>query len=380
MTQPIVHLCNTPSPYRNAEWDIAATELGVDRVGLIFADSFFHTACWEPSFPKICPYHTIGGTAEQHGISLGQLPALLDRLNPRVVILSGYRSAPYRIARRWCRQRGVGYCLRSDGNVHKLDLKGRWNARALLRWFLLSRFVRHADQCLITGTSNRLYWQRFGMRPKQEGWFPQWIDYDAFESASELRRTKRDELRQRFGIRPPITLFTAGRIIPLKRVELLCEALLRLDDRVGLVVAGRGSEEELLRQRYQERLGDRLMFVGSIEPEDLPKWYAATDIYALASGPSEAWGQVLVEAAAGGMPIVAHRLAGASFDLVADGVNGFVLDTFEASDWCEVISRFVDNPSLIESMGAESSRIGKAWRAQGHPTSCLKRLLEAYPD
>lgn len=378
MARPIVHLCNTPSPYRNAEWDTAAAELGRDSVAVIFADTHYRTACWQPDFPKLCPYFTIGGTSEQNGISVRDVPEVLTRLNPRAVILSGYRRGPYRLARRWCRRHQIPFCLRSDGNIYRLTARKERSLKTLLRRYWLSRCVRQADKCLITGTRNREYWRYFGMQPGQEGWFPQWIDYPLFTSARELRKNQREELRRAYGIRPRYTVFTAGRILALKRIDLLCEALLRLDDRLGLVVAGHGPEEESLRRRYQQRLGERLMFVGNVEPCDLPKWYAATDLYALASGSHEAWGLVLDEAAAAGMPIIAHQLVGAAGDLVEDGVNGFTLDSIEPEVWASAMQRFLDDPALFDRMGAESCRISDAWQAECEPGRCVGRLLENY--
>jgi glycosyltransferase involved in cell wall biosynthesis len=376
MTRPIVHLCNAPTPYRNAEWDTAARELGAENLALIFADDHYRTACWTQAFPRRCPYYTVGGTFEQNGVKIGELPALLERLNPLVVILAGYRTAPYESAARWCRQQGVPYCLRSASNYWS-DRANGW-LKFVVRRYLLGRMVRHCDQCLITGASNRLYWQRYGMRREQEGWFPQWIDYDLFGRAREWRRTRRSELRERFGIRPEITVFTAGRILALKRVDLLCEAMLRLDDRIGLVVAGHGVAEPALREKYQARLGDRLMFVGDVEPEHLPEWYAATDIYCLASGSFDQWGHVVTESSTGGMPNVIHRLTGATADLVHDGVNGFVLDSFDPDDWAAVFRRFVEDRSLLATMGAAAARIADEWQARSSPAECLRQLRDRY--
>jgi glycosyltransferase involved in cell wall biosynthesis len=376
MTRPIVHLCNAPTPYRIAEWDTAARELGTESGVLIFADEYYHTACWEQTFPRVCPYYTLGGTPEQNGVALDALPALLDRLNPLMVILAGYRTAPYRMGARWCRRKGVPYCLRSASNYWS-DRANGWMKFAVRRP-LLGRMVRHCDLCLITGTSNRLYWQRYGMRAEQEGWFPQWINYDSFRRAREWRRTRRDELRARFDIRPEITVFTAGRILPLKRIDLLCEAMLRLDDRIGLVVAGHGVAEPELRAKYQARLGDRLKFVGDVEPEQLPEWYAATDIYCLASGWEDQWGHVVTESSTGGMPNVIHRLTGATADLVHDGVNGFVLDTFDPDDWAAAFRRFVEDRSLLTTMGEAATRIVDDWQARGNPAENLQRLRARY--
>lgn len=376
MTRPIVHLCNAPTPYRIAEWDKAARELGTENLALIFADEHYHTACWTQAFPRVCHYYTVGGTAEQNGVDIENLPALLETLNPLVVILSGYRTAPYVAAARWCRRRRVPYCLRSASNYWS-DRANGW-LKYCVRRVLLGRMVRQSDLCLITGTSNRLYWQRYGMQPEQEGWFPQWINYELFGRARELRRTEREQLRARFGIRPEVTVFTAGRILPLKRIDLLCEAMLRLDERIGLVVAGHGVAEAAIREKYQARLGERLMFVGDLEPEAMPEWYAATDIYCLASGWDDQWGHVVTESSTGGMPNVIHRLTGATADLVHDGVNGFVLDSFDPEDWAAAFRRFVEDRSLLATMGAAAARIADEWQARSNPAECLRRLRERY--
>ncbi|MBX3415275.1 MAG: glycosyltransferase family 4 protein [Pirellulales bacterium] len=376
MSRPIVHLCNAPTPYRIAESDTAVRALGKESLTLIFADDFYHTACWSKLFPRECPYYTLGGTPEQNGVGVNELPALLERLDPLMVILAGYRDKPYEIGAKWCRQHGVPYCMRSASNYWSDKATGLH--KFIVRRALLGRFVRHADLCLVTGMSNRWYWQRYGMRPEQEGWFPQYINYPLYSQARHMRRTQRDELRKKFGIRPEIAVFTAGRILPLKRVDLMCEAMLRLDERIGLVVAGHGVAEAELRQKYAAKLGDRLVFLGDIEPDQLHECYAATDIYCLASGSREQWGHVVTESLTGGMPIVIHRLTGAAPDLVHNGVNGFVLDSFDPDAWAAAFRRFVDDPSLLASMGEASTRIVDVWQARSNPAECLRRLRARY--
>lgn len=376
MTRPIVHLCNAPTPYRNAEWDTAVREMGADKLKLIFADEYYHTACWTQAFPKECPYFTVGGTPEQNGVAIGELPALLERLDPLVVILSGYRGKPYESSAKWCRRNKVPYCLRGASNYWS-DVSRGWMKYAV-RSLLMRPMVRGADLCLVTGTSNRMYWKRYGMRPEQEGWFPQWINYPIYSQARHMRRTQRDELRQKYGIKPEITVFTAGRILPLKRVDLLCEAMLRLDDRIGLVVAGHGVSEAGIREKYQAKLGERLLFLGDIEPEQLPECYAATDIYCLASGSYDQWGHVVTESSTGGMPNVIHRLTGATPDLVHDGVNGFVIDSFDPDEWAAAFRRFVEDRSLLVTMGEAAARIADEWQARSNPADCLRKLRARY--
>ncbi|HEY9719624.1 MAG TPA: glycosyltransferase, partial [Trichormus sp.] len=65
------------------------------------------------------------------------------------------------------------------------------------------------------------------------------------------------------------------------------------------------------------------------------KYYAAADLFALPTK-YEAWGMVIVEAMACGLPVVTSRLAGASV-AVKEGINGLLLDN--PSDPAEVAQK-----------------------------------------
>ncbi|MEZ6070297.1 MAG: glycosyltransferase family 4 protein [Pirellulales bacterium] len=169
--------------------------------------------------------------------------------------------------------------------------------------------------------------------PQQAGWWPQWIDYDHYAQARQLRQTSRAALRDEFGITAATNLLYVGRLIARKGVDKLCAALADAPDDLGLVVAGDGPEAEQIRSEYAPALGARLRLLGVVEPEHLPRLYAATDVLALASGATEPWAMVLNEATAAAMPIVCHRHVGAAGDLLVDGENGFKLIGNGLSDW-----------------------------------------------
>jgi UDP-glucose:(heptosyl)LPS alpha-1,3-glucosyltransferase len=67
---------------------------------------------------------------------------------------------------------------------------------------------------------------------------------------------------------------------------------------------------------------DRVRFVGP--SDDVAQYYAAADVFALPTE-YEAWGLVIVEALASGLPVVTSRLAGAAVAIV-DGRTGVLLD------------------------------------------------------
>ncbi len=100
-----------------------------------------------------------------------------------------------------------------------------------------------------------------------------------------------------------IKVLYAGRLSREKGVGLLAESFLRAhraDPRLHLLLAGGGPEEEELRRR----LGESATFLGWLGGEDLPRAYASADVFLFASA-TDTFGQVILEAGASGLPVVA---------------------------------------------------------------------------
>lgn len=116
-----------------------------------------------------------------------------------------------------------------------------------------------------------------------------------------------------------ITVLYAGRLTAEKGVGLLADAFLAArarDPRLHLVIAGGGPEEEALRTR----LGGSATFLGWLDGDALPAAYAAADLFLFCSR-TDTFGQVVLEAQASGLPVVAVA-AGGPAELVADGRSG----------------------------------------------------------
>ena len=118
-----------------------------------------------------------------------------------------------------------------------------------------------------------------------------------------------------------INVLYAGRLTREKGVDLLADAFLeahRLRPALQLVLAGGGPEDATLR----ERLGDAGTFLGWLEGDALAAAYASSDLFLFCSQ-TDTYGQVLLEAQASGLPIVAVA-AGGPAELVAHGRSGLL--------------------------------------------------------
>jgi glycosyltransferase involved in cell wall biosynthesis/predicted metal-dependent phosphoesterase TrpH len=114
-----------------------------------------------------------------------------------------------------------------------------------------------------------------------------------------------------------------GRLSKEKGIDLLADAFLIARDRdpsLHLVLAGRGPEEDALRSR----LGDAATFLGWVEGDELPQVYASADLFMFAST-TDTFGQVILEAQASGLPVLAVD-AGGPADLIEDGRSGCLVE------------------------------------------------------
>jgi glycosyltransferase involved in cell wall biosynthesis len=158
---------------------------------------------------------------------------------------------------------------------------------------------------------------------------------------------KRDP--RRFGAREGrVIALYAGRLAREKGVDLLAEAVLAArarDPRLYLVVAGCGPEEAALRAR----LGGSATFLGRLEDEELATAYASADLFAFCSR-TDTFGQVVQEAQASGLPVVAVA-AGGPAELVSDGRTGLLCPP-RAGAVADALCALAARPDLRRRLGA----------------------------
>ncbi len=127
------------------------------------------------------------------------------------------------------------------------------------------------------------------------------------------------ELRTREEGDGELIVLYAGRLTKEKGIELLADAFLRARERhprMRLQLAGGGPEEDALRAR----LGDAAQFLGWLDGDALAHAYANADVFLFASE-TDTFGQVILEAQASGLPVLAAD-AGGPRELIAHGRSG----------------------------------------------------------
>jgi glycosyltransferase involved in cell wall biosynthesis/predicted metal-dependent phosphoesterase TrpH len=167
-----------------------------------------------------------------------------------------------------------------------------------------------------------------------------------------------------------INVLYSGRITREKGAELLADAFLRArarEPRLHLVLAGGGPEQERLR----DRLGDAATFLGWLAGDVLPRAYASADVFLFPSA-TDTFGQVILEAQASGLPVIAVA-EGGPLSLIEDRVSGLLCPA-EDGALADALLELAGSPLLRERLaGAALSSVRlRTWER------ALQRLAEGY--
>jgi glycosyltransferase involved in cell wall biosynthesis len=164
-----------------------------------------------------------------------------------------------------------------------------------------------------------------------------------------------DGVDRRFFFPPPagrtalpsaVTVLYAGSLQARKRVELVIEQAARWPT-VQFRIAGRGVTEDGCKA-LTERLGCKnVSFLGHLDPAALGEEMRQADVFLFPSI-LEGHPQVLIQAAASGLPIIAMNLYHP--DYVVDGLNGFLVES--DVELAERLDSLLYDPELRQSMAS----------------------------
>ncbi len=224
----------------------------------------------------------------------------------------------------------------------------------------LGKFYGACDVVLSPSSATDARLRQLGIAPDRIGRWDRGVDLERFGPA----------LREPGSLPGPVNVLYAGRLTKEKGVELLADAFLaarRRDPRLHLVLAGGGPEEAALR----ERLGDHATFLGWLHGPALARAYASADVFLFASE-TDTFGQVILEAQASGLPVVAVD-AGGPATLIENGQTGLLAPP-EPDGLASAVLSLVQAPLLTERLrraGLAAVR-GRTWEAS------LERLGAGY--
>lgn len=194
----------------------------------------------------------------------------------------------------------------------------------------------------------------YGADPARVEVVPPGVDHTVFHPGD------RRAARRNLGLQGRRVILFAGRIQPLKGLDLAVQALAALEapDAMLVVVGGPSGPDgpaELARIRAmveEYAVGPQVRFVRPRPHEELAEWYRAADVCVVPSL-SESFGLVALEAAACGTPVVASEVGGLRA-LVAHGLTGYLIDSRDPGEWASRLDAILSNPDRARAMGTDA--------------------------
>ncbi len=299
---------------------------------------------------------------------------ILERFRPDIVV-SGELGVRTMWAALSCLRRSRHLIVWWEG-VPNTDGSGR--LRTLRRTMLL----RRASRVWATGLESARSLASYGVSRERVDLGMTAIDTLWWRGAvDEQRAVGREETRRELALRGAVLLFV-GRLDSRKGIPELLAAFSALDELHdvppwSVLIVGSGPLGADVDRWAGAHPEIRVGRTGFVQPASLPRFYAAADIFVLASL-EDPWGAVCMEALVAGLPQVTSSKVGSALDLVTSLDIGDIVDPHDAQSFARRLAdRIREAPTLVpatvrtETAEHWSSRATAA-RAMASLCACLK--------
>ena len=377
-------ITNSQTPYRLALHLRIARELPQLRLWSLFTHELSN-ANWKFTAPaeigpvqfgkgEDCADATRPGNIIKEFKRGGSIIQWLKDHDIRVVVVFGYNDAGRLRIIRWCKKAKIPCFLFGDSNIHGDRISG---LKAIAKRIIVGTVVRWCSGVFACGSLGREYFVKYGATPEKIFYFPYEPDYKLIEN---LPAELIESARGRFGLKPDRKrLVYSGRLIGLKRVDLLVDAFLAIArDRPDwdLVIVGDGPLKAKLLARIPPDLSDRIIWAGFLDDQaTVSAIYRNCDVLVLPSD-FEPWALVINEAVCAGLAVVSSNVVGAAAELVRDDVNGRLFPPGDLPALTRVLSDITRN-GVSDRLKAASGSVLADWRKQGDPVEGLLAAVKS---
>jgi glycosyltransferase involved in cell wall biosynthesis len=167
-----------------------------------------------------------------------------------------------------------------------------------------------------------------------------------------LSKDERDKKRAEFQIpEDAFVIAVIARLEPQKGHNVLFDAIenmLNANKKLYLLIAGDGVMSDTLRDRVAQKNNNQYIQILGAR-DDIQEILNAADLFCLPSIVGEGLPNVILEAMACGLPVLATNVGGAS-EVVTDTVNGFVVKPNDALQLQEKIEFIMNNRCILSEL------------------------------
>lgn len=286
----------------------------------------------------------------------------LNEIRPDIVVCMEYNPCAIMV-KHWCNRKKVPYISWTDGT--------RLSEAHIGRLQKLSRkYIIKGTKAFIASSTaardNQIY---LGADPEKIHISYLTVDINRYTS------TNTDKPKAE-----PFGIICVGSLIQRKGIDLLLNALAIIKDRDWtLTLAGEGPEKEALAKQAEE-LGilQKIRFAGFIEGEKLRDLYAESSLFILPTR-EDCFGLVTLEAMCAGLPVISSKYADGAYDLIKEGVTGFIVDPYDEKQFSETVETLMDDPVKATEMGRAGKERSKDFSFEKVSIGFMEAVRAAEP-
>lgn len=185
----------------------------------------------------------------------------------------------------------------------------------------------------------------------------------------------KEEIKEEFGIEGEVILYVS-RMSYRKGPHVLLNAFSQIKD-ATLVMAGNGELSPFLKAQAKFLgIEDRTRFLGYVPTKELPKIFGMADIFVLPSITAEAFGIVILEAMASGVPIIATTVGGIP-EVIKESESGLLVPPSNELELKNAIEKLLNDESLRKWLGQNGR---KAVEEKYSWNNVIKEIEKAYEE
>ena len=171
-----------------------------------------------------------------------------------------------------------------------------------------------------------------------------------------------------------LTIICVGRLIKLKNVDRVIEAVAELSKTfpIALRILGEGPELESLQQIAGKAADAGVVSFEGVQ-SNVAQWLADSDVFVQFSS-TEGLSRSVLEAVASGLPAVVSDVGG-NREMVHDSVNGFLVASNDLTGLKQALSKLLENSDLREQFGQAGMAIARRTFSR---ETCNNAYIELY--
>ena len=122
------------------------------------------------------------------------------------------------------------------------------------------------------------------------------------------------------------------------------------------MLGGTGPDTDMVKKYIRDNHLSNIKLLGFVSDEELPDYYALSDIFILPSKPGEGFPMVVLEAFASGLPVIGTNTGG-QIEIIRDDQTGFIVEPNKPEQIAKKIEYLYENKKLLKEMSKNCRKL-----------------------